>query len=883
MWSSREKLRTTASNSCWCRVAVALHAAAALVLPSLLGAQVPIDSVRRPGDAADTIPPANDFRIGPSPAPHALSDMLASRAPGLLIVRGAGVTGMGSRIRVRGLQSLLADRAPIVLVDGMRVDPGEDSFWPVAPFDAGFVQLPRPPGPLRLDDLNPNDVDSIEVITGSASAALYGPGANAGVILIHTKRGRPGPIRLQAFAQGGISSASRDWPANFGGVDSDNASAYFQQGGCTLEYQAQGQCVQDFVQQFNPLQQRNPFRTALLREVGLSASGGSARADYRVSGEFTSETGPYAGSVTSTDPNKHRRLNGTLSGRVRPWSTVEFGINATRISGHLNIPPNLPYQLGVFGPSDSSGFDWSRMFRAHDTQDVDRLLATFESSWSPWRWMGVRALAGFDAAHELDARLSSYVPNDPQSVGSWTQGDTKARHRTLELGATAANSISSRVRSTLRIGVQGLRDSIEQRWTIRTDFGNGFSDPFNNAGQTTWYHSTGYYADERLEIGHRLVLGAAVRHDRFKGQDRHATNPSLSATWLAHLAAESTWVSQVRLRAAYGSAAPIPYGGLPLIFVPIGTPVPRIDPERTTSIDLGADATLLRGRAVAQLTYYSMHSRVLSVVQTYQGFPVAFTGTIRNRGVEAMLSGHVLSGPGAGWDVTLSVWGNRNRLKKFSGPPVAFGAPGYSQLLVPGYPVGGYWANQIQSFADANADGIIAPSEVTIGPQRVWTGTPYPTQGAMLTSAWTFGGAFKATLALDYRAGQTLFNQFAYERCRSGRCRAAVDRNTPLAEQARAVANIGPTTDYFEDADFLKVRELAVTWSPRARIAAAFGARSLAITLAGRNLWTWTGYSGGDPEAGSYGIIQPGEPRGIADVGALPVPRTWTLRLDVTY
>ena len=239
MWSSREKLRTTASNSCWCRVAVALHAAAALVLPSLLGAQVPIDSVRRPGDAADTIPPAKDFRIGPSPAPHALSDMLASRAPGLLIVRGAGVTGMGSRIRVRGLQSLLADRAPIVLVDGMRVDPGEDSFWPVAPFDAGFVQLPRPPGPLRLDDLNPNDVDSIEVITGSASAALYGPGANAGVILIHTKRGRPGPIRLQAFAQGGISSASRDWPANFGGVDSDNASTYFQQGGCTLQYQAQ--------------------------------------------------------------------------------------------------------------------------------------------------------------------------------------------------------------------------------------------------------------------------------------------------------------------------------------------------------------------------------------------------------------------------------------------------------------------------------------------------------------------------------------------------------------------------------------------------------------------------------------------------------------------
>jgi TonB-dependent starch-binding outer membrane protein SusC len=861
----------------------ALLAAAALGLSSSLGAQAPVDSVRRPSDAADTIPPSNDFRIGQSPAPHVLLDMLSSLAPGLLIVRGAGVTGMGSRIRLRGVQSLVADRAPIVFVDGMRVDLGEDSFWPVAPFDAGFVPFPRPPGPLRLDDLNPSDVDSIEVITSSASAALYGPGANAGVLLIHTRRGRPGPLRLQAYAQGGISSASRDWPANFGGVDSDNASGFFQQGGCTLRYQAQGQCVQDFVQQFNPLEQRNPLRTALLREAGLSVAGGSARADYRVSGQFTSETGPYSGRVTSTDPNNHRRINGRLSLRVRPGSTVEFGVNATRISGHLNIPPNLPYQVGVSGPSDSSGFDWSRMFRAQDTQDVDRLMAIFEAKWSPWRWMGVRALAGFDAAHQLDARLSPYVPNDPQPVGSWTQGDTKTRHRTLELAATATNPISSGVRSILRIGVQALRDSIEQHWTIRTDFGNGFSDPFNNARQMTRYNSTGYYADERFEIGRRLVLGAAVRHDRFKGLDRHATYPGLSATWLAHLAAESALVSQLRFRAAYGSAAPIPYGGLPFILVPIGTPVPRIDPERTTSADLGADATFLKGRAAAQLTYYAMHSRVLSVVQTQAG-PVPFTGMISNRGVEAMFSGQVLSGPGAGWDVTLSLWGNRNRLKKFSGPPVTFGAPVYSvHLLVPGYPVGGYWAYQIQRFTDANGDGIIAPTEVTIGPGRVWVGTPYPTQGAMLTSAWTFGGAFKAALTLDYRAGHTLFNQFAYERCLSGRCRAAVDRDTPLAEQARAVVSIAPTTDYFEKADFLKVRELALTWSPRPRIAAAFGARSVAITLVGRNLLTWTSYSGGDPEAGSYGIIQPGEPRGIADVGGLPVPRTWTLRVDVSY
>src|SRR3989454_425408 len=104
----------------------------------------------------------------------------------------------------------------------------------------------------------------------------------------------------------------------------------------------------------------------------------------------------------------------------------------------------------------------------------------------------------------------------------------------------------------------------------------------------------------------------------------------------------------------------------------------------------------------------------------------------------------------------------------------------------PGYPRAGYWTSLVRSFADANGEGIIAPSGVVAGPDRVWAGTPYPTQGAMLTSEWTLGGSFRAALPLDYRAGQRLFHQAAYDRCRLGTCQAAVDRLTPFAEQARA-------------------------------------------------------------------------------------------------
>jgi hypothetical protein len=344
-------------------------------------------------------------------------------------------------------------------------------------------------------------------------------------------------------------------------------------------------------------------------------------------------------------------------------------------------------------------------------------------------------------------------------------------------------------------------------------------------------------------------------------------------------------VSLVRLRAAYGSAGPRPFDGMPEVFVPVGTPIPRIDPERTTSAELGVDGTLWRGRVDARLTYYTMRSRVsLVTAGPPVGFPsIGYTaGSIRNRGIEATITGKVLTGPGAAWDVMLSLWGNRNRLAKFDGPPLVFGTWG-TQGLILGYPVGGYWAFPIRSFADANGDGIIAQSEVVLG-DRVWAGTPYPTQGALLTSEWLLGGRFRAALTLDYRAGHHLFNDVAHRRCLYQVCREANDLRTPLADQARAVAGSSvPTTDYFEDADYLKLRELSLTWYAPPKVAAALAARAATVSVAGRNLATWTGYSGADPEAGSYGVVQPGLPRTVADVSPIPVRRAWVLRLDLTY
>jgi hypothetical protein len=858
------------------------RAAVALIIPLLcqsLRGQAAQDSsaARLARDAATVVP---------EPGARSLTDVLSSRVPGFLIVPASGVNGMGARIRLRGVQTLLADRAPLVLVDGMRVEAAEDAFSPTSPLNNYVIlyryQVPIPPGPLRLDDLNPDDVESIEVLPGPTSATMYGPGADAGVLLIRTKRGHPGPPRWEGYVEGGVSSEIGNWPANFGGVDRNNLNPVLQHGGCILLKVAYGICHQDFVQQFNPFDQRNPFRAALRRQYGLSVSGGSTWGDYRLSGTFAGDAGPYSSSVASPDPNAYSRFRGRMSARVRPWRTLELALNAARMSSDLRLPPNLSPQVGPWGLSDSAGFDWSPMFRGQSGQAVSRWTTLVEARWSPLSWIALRGLAGFDALRQGDTALTPYSATVPRLLGSLRAGQLAQRHRTLELAATATGTLTRAVTSTTTLGVQQLRDSMRHEWSAASDPGTGFGSPYASASLVQRENSLGYYVDERLALGQGLILGATLRHDRFKELDRGVTYPSFTATWIAHTGVDAASLSRLAFRAAWGSSGPRPFADAPEVLVPIGTPIPHVDPERTTSTDLGADATLLRGRLGAQVTYYTARSHSLAVTPTAysSGYGIAVaSGTIRNRGIEATITGKLLTGSAVGWDVTLSLWGNQNRLVELDqSAPIVVG----QQRAAVGYPVGGYWALPIRSVVDVNGDGIITPSEVVVGPERVWAGTPYPTQGAMLTSEWSLGRSFRAALTLDYRAGQRLFNAAAFYQCRYGTCRAAVDPRTPLAEQARAVVS-DPTTDYFEDADYLKLREISLSYLPPPKLAAALRARAATITLAGRNLATWTGYSGGDPESGSYGIIAPGLPRVIADDGALPVPHTWTLRLQLVY
>jgi hypothetical protein len=402
-------------------------------------------------------------------------------------------------------------------------------------------------------------------------------------------------------------------------------------------------------------------------------------------------------------------------------------------------------------------------------------------------------------------------------------------------------------------------------------------------------NSLGLYGMEQIGIRNRLFVTAALRHDGFDDYRLwSATHPSLAVDWIARREQPGA-LGRLALRVAYGRAdQPPPALAETFVILPFPSPFPQLKPERTREYELSGEASGLGGKWRAQVSLYDARSEAIQSVSISgpSGYATGFApgAVLSNRGIAAAVSANLVDRAVWGWDVQLSFWGNRNRLVKQVSPPSLYGdafAPAQGEFT--GYPANGYWGRPVTSFSDLNGDGILGATEVVTAAGFTWMGTPYPTQGVAVNSSWRVMRRWRLSATLDYRAGQTLFNQTANMRCQYALCRGRIDRTASLAEQATALTAYDLPLAYYEDADYLKLRELAVTFDVPERVTAALGARAATVMIGGRDLLTWTRYSGPDPETGSYGRHHNGSPTIVGDFATVPMPASWTVRVRVSY
>jgi TonB-dependent starch-binding outer membrane protein SusC len=841
---------------------------------------------RDPLAAADSALGAAVSVITPDTARAAVrtfSELLDARAAGLFVRASSGTVGAGSRVRLRGASSYFLPNYPLVVIDGVRTITDPRALR----MNVGGQT------PSSIDDLSPEEIASVRVLRGPAAAAAYGGAGAAGVLEVTTVSGAHGRPRWRAWGELGTREAPDGFPANFDqlGVTPEGAQA----GRCTLRARAAGLCVPlDPILSFTPLTAHSPFRGGTRRAAGASVRGGLSFLDYAVSGEASRDLG-----VLAENDGRGSSFRGRFG--VRPAHGVRVDVDLARSNRELRLPleGNSTYDLLGAGLTGAAADNRQQGYRDglgprndfyENGQRVHRTFAALQAEWRPWAWLRLGGRFGFDRRDADDSQSVDPVgplPAPPTRRLAMTDREL----RDGQLRATAA----------WRAGPLGGASTVEwQRLTDRAALDDSVTVPGFGGFRFIDHH---LYRDhavalrQALDWGDRLHAGAVVRRDA-PGVGRAVTSASLGGSWDVGeepFFPDWGWLDRLSLRAAYGSTGRT-FATLPGIGSPTGdlcADAPctgATEPERLREVEGGFDALIGGARIQLSVTGYRRVTSGLLIpvgIEEDGSLRLAGGGGVRNAGAEVSLRAAVLRGGAIDWDAEILGAANQNRITSIAGGSYLL-TTGLDQYLVPGRPIGSYFTLPLVSATDRDGDGAITTAacpgprcEVALGDTVTFTGSPEPTRMLAVASRVTLWGRVTLYARAEHQGGSSVLNFIHGARCVTYlRCIENYDASSPRAAQiALAAAQAGSRAGYVEENGFLKLREAAVTVSAPETWARRFGARDVAVTFAGRNLATRTGYSGLDPETSSFGQT----PFITLDLAQMPLPRTWVTRVEVRF
>ncbi|MGH7552678.1 MAG: TonB-dependent receptor domain-containing protein, partial [Longimicrobiales bacterium] len=756
-----------------------------------------------------------------------------------------------------------------------------------------------------------------------------------------TKRGRAGPTRWSVYTEQGTLEDRTDYPASY--TSAPNAGGNGPSRRCVVFDIAMGICPSiPGVRSYNPLRdpERPVFRTGRRQLYGASLSGGSDQATYFVSLDREGEEGVLRRSeITGTDPNALDRINLRVNVNARASEKLDVGLRTSYTTGELTLPANDNHLLGIHlngllgsgDPAVRGGFynveSADQMLANFIQQETRRFTSAANFHLRPLSWLTFVGSGGMDRVSRHDAQLmppnviTDYTTTYKDGFRSSSRVETT--HLTGTINASAAFALLPTLLSTTSAGAQYHRE--EYHDTRGGGIGiapgtkslSGASRQFSATEATVENATLGAFVQQQLAWRDRVFFAGAMRGDdnsAFGSDVGFVWYPSVSASWVA---SEETffprpdYLSSLRLRAAYGRSGLRPsFRDALEFYAPVtvridgvetpaitlaGTGSAELKPEVSREYEVGFDMGLFDDRLGIDVTLYDKLSRDALLRQTIapslglSGNAFTNLGSVSNKGIEAQIRAHVLRRETVDWEMTLSGTVTRNRLEELAGAgsevTVASGPNRVAHRE--GYPLGGYWQRPV-FYDDENNDGLIQITEIEIATVPHFLGQPFPAREAAFSSRLTLFGNFTIAGLLDYKGGFKQMNFTRADRC----VWEQVCEQTNLREAATLrdqaawiVYNLiepgSNTALYVEDADFVKLRELSLTvalpaeWLARTRL----GASNAKITLAGRNLKTWTGYTGIDPEMNQGGASN----FYTQEYYTQPPLRRYTLRMDVNF
>ena len=379
---------------------------------------------REIGNVVSTI--AAPDQLSKSQAPN-LTNLIAAKAPGVSIVNTSGRLGAAQNIQIRGVSSIGLSNSPLIYVDGVRVNsstgggPGGLTYSGQNSNVAG-----------RLNDINPEDIESIQIIKGPAAATIYGTEAANGVIQIITKKGARGKPQLTAQIQTGsiyFRDAEGRMPTNYA-PDSTGA-----------------------IIPYNPIAALNAankplFKTGQARQYNFGLSGGTSSLGYYLSSNYENDLGIEPNNSVRQF-SSHANLNAALT----PALDIGTSLNYVQANNHLGTDLGLSGMLGAifaqpllfkkpgaygFYPNVPPAFTQT----LYDNSDgLNRFTGSVTINHRPATWFTQRLIAGIDYSGEDARDLERFAPAD--LAGFALSGPTGAIYQNLNATTVATGDYSA--------------------------------------------------------------------------------------------------------------------------------------------------------------------------------------------------------------------------------------------------------------------------------------------------------------------------------------------------------------------------------------------------------------------------------------------------------
>lgn len=841
-----------------------------------------------------------------------MEQQLYGKIAGANIQSNTHAPGGGMQVRLRGPSTFIGSHTPLYVVDGVIVS---DVTVP-----SGVHQVTASSGnpvagsrqdnaPNRIADLNPNDIESIEILKGASASAIYGSKANNGVVIIRTRQGQTGRPQYNIRQRVGVSAMANQ--VGFRRFDTleDAVSAF---GARAEEYWAPGR----FYDHEKELAGSNPVSW----ELSGSASGAVGDTRYFFSGLALNEEGILTGTgheKQSVRLNLNQRLGERLTldvntNAVRSQTARGFTQNDNRSISYWMTLPRTPTFVDLRRRADGS-FPTNPFSNSNPLQTA----ALSRNDETVWRFIGsvnseftavsnashlvrVLGIAGADLfAQKNDLLTPPELQFEPLNGLPGTSLRGSAYNQNINLSLSAVHDFTPErlpVRFTTSVGTQyEVRDLDLTRTTARNLIG-GLSNVDKGTTLEVFQRrerveDVGFFVQEDVLVGDRLLLTASVRGDRSSNN----ADPS-EVFWYPKVAGSYRFldffpgVNEVKVRGAVGASGNQPlFGqkftefqgenidGLSTLSVLGITAASDLRPERQREIEGGIDVIFFDERATVELTAFQQNITDVLLqreLPASSGFSTAIFngGETRIRGLEAGVTAVPILRDDLTWNARLTWSLDRSKIIELGVPPFVTGGFGFLY--------GAFFAREGGSMTDIW--GNVTQPDGSVRTELIGNASPDFRMGLTNNVQW---GDFSVAAVLDWQKGSNVIHLT--------RLLADLARNSPDCNVIRADGEsecarrirLWPTDTsvYMESGSFLKLREMAVTYSVPQSVVERWlpgSPRFARLSFSARDLLRITNYSGMDPEVSNFGSQAIGR---NVDVAAYPPSRSFWFSVDFGF